>query len=117
MGKQDGDSNFKQLFLLSADDYEILPKLIEKSYNKHMSLNAQNEIQQIMDLDMLRGIASGIAETGHYSIMADESTDVNNIDMLVICIHWLDKEITICEEYIGLIPVARIMQILLSFAP
>ena len=59
---------------------------IEKSYDKHMSLNAQNEILQIMALKVLRGIASDIAESGYFSIMADESTDASNFEQLVICI-------------------------------
>ena len=49
------------------------------SYDKNTSPNAQNEILQIMALKVLRGIASDIAESGYYSIMADESTDANNI--------------------------------------
>ena len=68
-----------------------------------MNLNAQHEILQIMALNVLHGIASGMAESGYYSIMADESTDASNIEQLVICIHWVDKEMTVCKEYIGLI--------------
>ena len=40
--------------------------------------------------------------------MADESTDASNIEQLVICICWVDKEMTVCEEYIGLMPVTQI---------
>ena len=35
-----------------------------------MSMNAQNRILQIMALKVLHGIASDIAESGYYSIMA-----------------------------------------------
>ena len=49
-----------------------------------MSLNNRNEILQIMALNVLHGIASDMVESGHYSIMADESTDVSNIEQLVI---------------------------------
>ena len=38
--------------------------------------------------------------------MADESTDASNIEQLVIPI-WVDMEMTVCEEYIGLMPVAQ----------
>ena len=76
-----------------------------------MSPKAQNEILQIMALKVLRGIASDMAESGYYSIMADESTDAStdasNIEQLVICICWVDKEMTVCKEYIGLMPVAQ----------
>ena len=64
-------------------------------------------VLQILALKVLCGIASDIAESGYYSIMADESTDASNIEQLVICIHWVDKEMTVCEEYIGLMPVAQ----------
>ena len=36
---------------------------IENSYDKHMSLNAQNKILNIMALKVLHGIASGIVES------------------------------------------------------
>ena len=104
--KQDKESNFKQL-LLRAENDEVLQKWIEKSYDKHMIPNAQNKIQIIMALKVLHGIASGIAESGSYRSMADESTDESNIEQLVICIGWMDKEMTVYEEYIGLIPVAQ----------
>ena len=54
-----------------------------------------------MALKVLRAIASDISESGYMSIKADESTDVSNIEQLVICIRWVDKEMTVCEEYIG----------------
>ena len=69
---------------------------LKKSYDKHVSLNAQNENYLIMALRVLPGIASDTVESGHYSIMADESTDASNIEQLVICILWVDKEMTVC---------------------
>ena len=60
-----------------------------------------------MALKVVHGIASDIAESGYYSIMADESTDVSTIEQLVICIHWVDKEMTVREEYISLMPVTQ----------
>ena len=50
-----------------------------------MSPNAQNEIQQIIALKVQHGMASDIVESGYYGIMADESTDVSNIEQVVIC--------------------------------
>ena len=72
-----------------------------------MTLNAQNEVLQIMAPKVLRSIASDITESGYCSTMADESTDVSNIEQLVICMLWMDKEITVCEEYIDLKPVTQ----------
>ena len=53
-----------------------------------MSPNAQYETLHIMALKVLRRTANNIAESGRYSIMADDSTDASNIEQLVICIHW-----------------------------
>ena len=47
-----------------------------------MNPNAKNEILEIMALKVLRGTASDIAESGHYTIMADESSDASNIEQL-----------------------------------
>ena len=60
-----------------------------------------------LTLKVLCGIASDIAESGYYSIMADDSTDTSNIEQLVICIFWVDK-MALCEEHIGLMPVAQL---------
>ena len=63
-----------------------------------MSLNAQNEKSEILQMmALLHGIASDIAESGYYSIMADESTDVSNIEQFIIYLRWVDKEMTVCE--------------------
>ena len=58
----------------------MLRKSIEKCYDKHMSLNAENEMLQITAPKVLHAIASEIAESGYYSIMADESIDASNIE-------------------------------------
>ena len=60
-----------------------------------------------MALKVQCGIASDIAESGYYSIMADESTDAGNIEQLVIYIRWMDKEMTVCDKFIGLMPVTQ----------
>ena len=100
------ESNFKQL-LLQAEDDKVLKKWIENSYDKLISSGTQNEIVQIMDLIVLHCMASDIAESGYFSIMADESIDASNIEQLVICIHWVDREMTVHDDYIGLMPVAQ----------
>ena len=106
-GKQEEESNFKQLLLLQAENDAVLQKWIGKSYDKHFNPDAQNEILQIIALKVLRGIASDMAESGYYSIMADETTDASNIEQLVICMRWVDKETTVHEDYIGLMPIAQ----------
>ena len=43
-GRQDEESNFKQLLLLQVEDNEVHRKWIEKSHDKHASLIARNEV-------------------------------------------------------------------------
>ena len=82
----------------------MLRKWIVKSYDKHVSPNAHYENYLIVALKVLPGIASDIAESGYYSIMAHAAS---NIEQLVICILWVDKEMTVRAEYIGLMPGAQ----------
>ena len=39
--------------------------------------------------------------------MADETTDVSNKEQVVVCIRWVDSNITVHENFVGLRPVAR----------
>ena len=57
-----------------------------------------------MGLKVLCSIASDIAESEHYSIVADVSTDIEQLEICMCCV---DREMTVCEEYIGLMPVAQ----------
>ena len=77
-----------------------------ESCDKHMSLNAQNEILQIVVLKVLVLWQVTQLNLDTTSIMADESTDVST-EQLVICIRWVDMEMRLCEEYIGLMPVIQ----------
>ena len=36
-------------------------------------------------------IVNSIKDSGYYSIMADESSDISNVQQFVICIRWVDK--------------------------
>ena len=37
--------------------------------------------------------------------MADETTDVSNNEQLIICIRWVDKDLEVHEEFIGVYPI------------
>ena len=39
--------------------------------------------------------------------MADETADISNQEQLVICIRWVDEELVVHEDFIGLRPVAE----------
>ena len=40
-----------------------------------------------------------------FTLMADETADLANIEELVICIRWVDEQLNAHEEFIGLHPI------------
>lgn len=106
-GDNDKCGNFYQLVLLRAKDDPALLKWIGKSYDKHLTPQAQNEILKLLALKLLRKIVADIAESHCFSILADEATDASNTQQLVICIRWVTKELEIAEDFIGLMPLEK----------
>ena len=82
----DKTGNFYQIVLLRAKDDPALLKWIDKTYDRHVTPQAQNEILKLLALKFLRKIATDINLSGCYSILADEATAVSNTQQLVICI-------------------------------
>lgn len=37
--------------------------------------------------------------------MADEASDVSNVEQLIICVRWVDEKRTASEDFIGLQPL------------
>ena len=58
-----------------------------------------------MALQILREIAGNIQNALIYTIMADETADVSNHEQLVICIRWVDDDLVIHEDFIGMHPL------------
>ena len=60
-----------------------------------------------MALKLMRDVAANISSAKFYTIMADETTDVSNTEQLVIRIRWVDDDLNIHEDFIGLHPLAQ----------
>ena len=58
-------------------------------------------------MGLLRDLATKIRNAQFFTIMADESGDVSNKEQLVICFRWVDDNLEVHEDFIGLHPVAR----------
>ena len=54
-----------------------------------------------MALSLLREIASDIQSVKFYTIMADKTADISNGGQVAICFHWVDKALSIHEDFIG----------------
>ena len=52
-----------------------------------------------------RNIVTRIKRAKYYTLMADETANVSNNKQLVICIRWLDKDLGVHEEFVGVHPI------------
>ena len=55
-----------------------------------------------MSLRILRTIVSFIQQAHFYTVLADETTDCANREQLVLAIRWVDDDLHVREEFIGL---------------
>ena len=108
-GHGDGnDSNFTQLLQLHAIDTPAVLTWMGKKADKYTSSDIQNECLQIMALTIVRQISASIANSDFFTILADECTDVANMEQFVVCIRWVDETFKDHEDVIGMYNVGKI---------
>ena len=100
-GRGEVESNFIQLLKLFSEGDLRLSAWLEKKSNKYTGHDVQNEMLQIMALRMLREIASNI-QSSMFTIMVDETTDASTREQVVIVLRWVDDELMVHEDLIGL---------------
>ena len=95
------DSNFVQLLKVRAEDNSKLLSWMEKSRDKFMSPDIQNEILSIMSHFIQREIADAVSGQW-FTIMVDEITDQSNLEQMVFCLRYVDCNLNVHEEFVGL---------------
>ena len=95
------DSNFVQLLKVRAEDNSKLLYWMEKSRDKFMSPDIQNEILSIMSHFIQREIADAVSGQW-FTIMVDETTDQSNLEQMVFCLRYVDCNLNVYEEFVGL---------------
>ena len=68
------------------------------------SADIQNEMLKIMALRVFREIAWNIQNAVIYT-MADETADVSNKEQLMFCLRWVDDDLIVHEDFIGMHPM------------
>ena len=101
-GHDEENSNFIQLLNLHAEDDDNLKEWLLRKSKKYTSLIIQNEILKDMALTILRDIVNSIKDSGCYSIMTDESSNISSVQQFVNCIRWVDNVFEPHEDFIGL---------------
>lgn len=99
---QDQDSNFHQLNTLRAEDNPALAEWLKRKANRYTSPDIQNEILSLMSHTILRDISRDIQHSKYFAILADETTDISNREQLVICLRWIDCNLDVHEDFLGL---------------
>ena len=77
----------------------------EEDQQIHISHDIQNELLKVMVLSILRDIAKNIQKSCFFTIMWSECTDAANKEQVVICIRWVDSNLEVFEDVIGLYAV------------
>ena len=99
---KEGDSNFRQLLLLQATENKKITEWLSKPTNTFTSKDIQNEILKLMALKLLNDITRRIQKAKFFTLMADEATDAGNKEQLVIVFRWVDENLDVHEDFVGL---------------
>ena len=102
----ESDSNFMQLIRLRSEDNSKLVEWIQQKTDKYTSGEMQNEMIKVMALCVLRKIAENLQKSLFITVMVDETTDVSNVEQVVICLRWVDENFEVQEEFVDLFEVA-----------
>ena len=105
------NSNFNQLLHLRALDDPNLLTWVQKKAEKYTSPEIQNELLKIMAQTVTRDITSAVGSSGFYTLMADEVTDVSNIEQVAICLRSIDDNFDAHEDLLGCMLLNLLRQI------
>ena len=68
----------------------------------------QKEMVKVMALRVLREIAGSLQSAFFVTVMVDETTDVSNMEQVVICLGWVGETFEVHKDFVGLYEVASI---------
>ena len=80
--------------------------LTQLKTDKYTSHDMQNEMVKVMALRVLRKIAGSLQSASFFTVMVDETTDVSNVEQVVVCLRWVSEKLEVVEEFVGLYEVA-----------
>ena len=100
------DSNFMRLIYLRSEDNTKLVDWMKQKTDKYTSADIQNEMVKVMALRVLRKIAGSLQSAPFFTVMVDETTDVSNVEQVVICIRWVSEKFEVQEEFVGFYKVS-----------
>ena len=61
-----------------------------------------------MSLSVLRDIAERVQKAEFVTVASDECADISNHEQLTVCFHWVDSQLEVHEQFIGLYEISDI---------
>jgi len=103
---ENNEENFREILRYRPRGDEQLKLFLESNgHLKYTNPTIQNEIIESCNQILLKRIVSRVNSTQCFSILADETADIANIEQVALCARYLDKNNMILkEEFIQFIP-------------
>ncbi len=95
-----------RLIHLRSEDNAMLVDWIKQKADKYTCDDMQNEMVKVMALRVLREIAASIQSAPFFTVMVDKTTDVSNMEQVVVCLRRVSETFKVYEEFVGLYDVA-----------
>ena len=96
------------LYLPGTKDKNIMDHLDGKVSHKYNHQDVQNELLNIMGAYVLREKLATIRDPKFFSIMADECTDLSNLEQLSFCARTVDDDLNVDEDFLGFYEIDNI---------
>ena len=107
-GHNNSDNFTQLLYLLSTKDKNIMGHLDGKVGHKYHHHSVQNELLNIMGVQVLQKKLATIRDCKFFSIMADEGTNISNLEQLSFCARTVDNDLNVEEDFLGFYEIDKI---------
>ena len=86
-------------------NYCIHSNWVKQKTDKYTSPEMQNEMVKVMALRVLRKVSANLQSASFYTVMLDKTTDVANVEQVVVCLRWVSERFEVYEDFVALYQV------------
>ena len=97
----DNNNRTKILYLLETKDDNVTKHFQGQVWHKYTHHDIQNGLLHMMASNVLRLKVLTICESNFFSIMADEGTDLFDIEQFLFCVRSVDGNLDVWKYFIG----------------
>ncbi|XP_060846074.1 zinc finger MYM-type protein 1-like [Rhopalosiphum padi] len=105
----ENEGNFRAILKYKTKDIDYMKSYLEtQSKNKYISNRTQNEIIETCGDIILKKIVKIVNESGFFSVLVDETTDVSVKEQLTLCVRYLSgsgENVCINESFLKFIEI------------